>query len=640
MPTQPKITQPAYLIAGVLFTAIAFVAIVALFILGSKADVTTQEAHPGNAAPTVDLMYVAETSQGTDVGPAGIGAGFTTNEGLPKNIFVGGTITDLNGCHNLMQAAVTLYRSDLVDGQDCAADTNNCYHTTLYFPDDFDGCDTPDDTDVTFETSFSLPNYVDPTDAGSPYVDATWVALVNAEDSYEAQTSLSETYEINSMVAFNVPNAISYGTVALGADSSAIQLTFSNTGNRNVDSDVIALHDPLAQPTPIEGDMVSNLSGFDNIAASSVHYSLSALTAYESATAVSKIASTDLALALPQQTDDLTIPTTDTYWKLRMPASGVQGTYTNVVVFTAKAETVFSVATSTLNIGEPTAMVTQGGYIYVAASDPDIMNIYDNTDYSPTLVGTLTLPAGTDVHRAIAVSGDYAYLAGYATNLFYVVNISNKSNPQIVGSTGSGMDAPKSLAVSGNYVYVANAGGTFSVMNVTTPASPTKLTHITILGSLFDIAISGTKAYVANNSGQSLAIVDISNPATPSVQKTVSIPGFDAYGLTVSGNYAYVTSWNLGSMKVVDVSVPASASVVGTVSTGGGSNSVSISDNLAYVSSWNSNGVTVVDVSTPTAPVSVKTIPTGLNPIFVTTDMNAIYVANLVADNFMVMPKD
>ncbi|MBI5654784.1 hypothetical protein HZC53_03990 [Candidatus Uhrbacteria bacterium] len=538
MPTQPKITQPAYLLAGVLFTVIALVAIISLFMLRSKADVTTQEAYPGNAAPNVDSLYVAETSQGIDIGPAGIGDGFTTNEGAPKTIYVGGQLSDMNGCHNLMQATVTLYRSDIPGSQSCTSDTNNCYHTTLY-PEDFVGCDTPDDTNVTFETSFSMPNYVDPTDAGSPYEGVNWLAYVNVADNAEEQTVFTETFEVNSLAAFSVPNAINYGSVALGADSNAIQLTFSNTGNRNVDSDVIALHDPLAQPTPIEGDMVSNLSGFDNISASAVHYSLSALTAYESATAVSKTASTDLALGLLQQTDDLTIPTTDTYWKLRMPASGVQGTYTNVVVFTAKA----AATIGALDISSSLSYASSDG-VNVSYMDVDSNSVYVTAENSNTLM---------------------------------VVDMSDSANPVELTTLSNTLANETAIEYNGDHLILSSESATnnFQIIDVSVPATPTIVSTITaISGGVKDVAYDGFQyAYVVGGTDK-FVIVDMSNPASPTVVPgstlTIDYPvtGVERFGSTV---YVYamdsVSSPAHGYLYTINASTPGSPVILDTLQT-------------------------------------------------------------------------
>ncbi|MBI5654782.1 hypothetical protein HZC53_03980 [Candidatus Uhrbacteria bacterium] len=603
MPTQPKITQPAYLLAGVLFTAIALVAIVALFMLKSKADVTTQEAGAGNTAPTVDSMYVAETSLGTDIGPAGIGAGFTTNEGLPKNIFVGGTITDLNGCHNLMQATVTLYRSGILPGVSCTPDTNNCYHTTLYFPDDFDGCDTPDDTDVTFETSFSLPNYVDPTDAGSPNEPDTWVAAVNVADNAEEQMMLQETYEVASLAAFSVPNAINYGTLALGADSNAIELTFSNTGNRDVDSDVIALHDPLAQPTPIEGDMVSNLSGFDNIAASAVHYSLSALTAWESATAVSKTASTDLALGLVQQTEDLTIPTTDTYWRLRMPAAGVQGTYTNTVVFTAKAAGVvlpLDILSSTdysSSGGVETAYVDIGlnNTAYISSNTDNKVMIVDVSDTAnPVEISTLN---GT-ISNATAITkyGDYVYLSSQSSsNNLQIIDVSNTASPSIV-STMTVMDSGiTKIVVNDIYAYVIGydsvSGDTFKIVDVSNASSPSVVSgsgmnFTTSTG--MDLQYTGGYAYVYTSDASDgyLTAVDVSNASAPTAVSTLQT--YKDAKIAASLFYAFVVGNNsdfANTVQSIDISNPAEMTPVSSLTINNNTvNNVSVAGNILLVS--------------------------------------------------------
>ena len=59
--------------------------------------------------------------------------------------------------------------------------------------------------------------------------------------------------------------------------------------------------------------------------------------------------------------------------------------------------------------------------------------------------------------RAVAISGNYAYIIDQGANDFRVYDISDPTSPTQVGviSTGSG-STPLSLAVQGNYAYVLN----------------------------------------------------------------------------------------------------------------------------------------------------------------------------------------
>ena len=59
----------------------------------------------------------------------------------------------------------------------------------------------------------------------------------------------------------------------------------------------------------------------------------------------------------------------------------------------------------------------------------------------------------------IAVSGDYAYVASYASDAMVVIDISTPSNPTRVGEiTGvvNYLDYARGIAVSGDYAYVTS----------------------------------------------------------------------------------------------------------------------------------------------------------------------------------------
>jgi len=99
-------------------------------------------------------------------------------------------------------------------------------------------------------------------------------------------------------------------------------------------------------------------------------------------------------------------------------------------------------------------------------------------------------------------------------------------------------------------------------------------------GYAYDVAISSSYAYVAD-SGSGLQIIDISNPASPSIVGTYNTPGY-AYGVAISSSYAYVADGELG-LQIIDVSNPASPSIVGTYNTPDYATGVAISGSYAYV---------------------------------------------------------
>jgi hypothetical protein len=99
-------------------------------------------------------------------------------------------------------------------------------------------------------------------------------------------------------------------------------------------------------------------------------------------------------------------------------------------------------------------------------------------------------------------------------------------------------------------------------------------------GDAYDVAVSGSYAYVADGSS-GLEIIDVSNPSSPSFAGHWKTPS-SANGVAVSGSYAYVADY-IGSLEIIDVSNPKNPSPVGSCNTLGYAVDVAVSGNYAYV---------------------------------------------------------
>ena len=94
------------------------------------------------------------------------------------------------------------------------------------------------------------------------------------------------------------------------------------------------------------------------------------------------------------------------------------------------------------------------------------------------------------------------------------------------------------VAVSGSYAYVADYNSGLQIIDISNPASPSRVGSYDTPGYACGVAISGSYAYVADG-GSGLQIIDISNPASPSLVGTYNTPDY-ARGVAISGSYAYV----------------------------------------------------------------------------------------------------
>ena len=249
---------------------------------------------------------------------------------------------------------------------------------------------------------------------------------------------------------------------------------------------------------------------------------------------------------------------------------------------------------------------------------------------NPVLTGSVSDPVNLSGATATAVSGSYAYVTAYSAGQVTAVDISNPAAPVIAGNTGFHT----------------------SLLNAST---------INIVGNLAYVASKNRNASTTNNddgTGNSLTILDISNPGSPTVVGSVtdSTKLFGAYGIAVQGGFAYVAAQGClsgqpcpkpsvgNSFEVVNVSNPSAPAIVATLHNSAlpapwaGTNaldhadSVAISGNFAYVTASYSNRLTVIDISTPTSPRIVASLKTAglVFPTDVAVAGNDAYLADQV----------
>ena len=250
-----------------------------------------------------------------------------------------------------------------------------------------------------------------------------------------------------------------------------------------------------------------------------------------------------------------------------------------------------------------------GGYAFVASKNRNastssnddgtgnsltILDIQSNPAV-PAVVGTLHDSANLFGAYGVAVSGSYAYVASQgllggqptmpdtSAGSFSVISLSSLGSPAIVGhidnatlsgSYANALEHVTSVAISGNYAYLtAFDSDRLTVIDISNPASPTIVAslHDSVnLATPADVAVSGDYAYVADQTGSSntnLAVVDISNPLSPTVVGSV-VPQSElsgAYRVRVSGNFAYISASGTATVAAIDISDPTHPRVAGYV---------------------------------------------------------------------------
>ncbi len=164
------------------------------------------------------------------------------------------------------------------------------------------------------------------------------------------------------------------------------------------------------------------------------------------------------------------------------------------------------------------------------------------------------------------------------------------------------------------------------IVDVSDPANPVLLSSFKTPGWAFGVAISGTRAYVAD-AFMGLRVLDIANPLQPHELGGYEVAGGHAGSVMVAGSTAYVADRNSG-LRVMDVSDPAHPSQVGLYSPMGNAKEISISGSYAFVGAGNF-GLRIIDVSQPAHPVQTGALEIGEHADYLEVVTPYVYICTM-----------
>lgn len=174
-----------------------------------------------------------------------------------------------------------------------------------------------------------------------------------------------------------------------------------------------------------------------------------------------------------------------------------------------------------------------------------------------------------------------------------VIDIADPTAPRRVAEWGA--DRTMHAELRGTTAYLGSRR--FSIMDVTTLASPTLLGEIDLLDSITGaFAVAGDHAYVGTYDG-GLRVIDITSSSAPRLIATVN--NGPANGVAVCGNLAYVATYDHG-LQIFDISHPSAPLLLGGTAETGALYCVILVDDVAYVGG--NQGVHVVDISNVHSP--------------------------------------
>ena len=245
-----------------------------------------------------------------------------------------------------------------------------------------------------------------------------------------------------------------------------------------------------------------------------------------------------------------------------------------------------SISGSALYIVDTLAYIVNGdGFKVINISNPTFPYVEGQWSGPNSLMTDIKVVAGV------------AYVLGYYSdpnvgNLF-IVDVSDPSNPQLISDCnphGNGFTiyAEDSLVYMGGY-------NLFDIVNVSDPLSP-QTVYSSSLGTVFNIYVVDTLAYVLNDGGMNnyeLNIFNVSNPSSPQLVSEWHIGGGRVGEIFVEDGFAYLAGWE-GGFQILDVSDPLNVYEISCYdNTGntsiyltGGMTGLCVKNSIAYIPSW------------------------------------------------------
>jgi hypothetical protein len=172
--------------------------------------------------------------------------------------------------------------------------------------------------------------------------------------------------------------------------------------------------------------------------------------------------------------------------------------------------------------GFQTTLSEDGRTLYYATGGGGLHILDVSAPGAPTLLGTWSHPVPCDgcSVRAVALNWPYAYLADGAGGL-RVIDASDPAAPVLVASastTGSAL----SVRYAEGHAFALSATA-LDVFDVSTPATPTKVSSLAVPSFLGRLDLSGSVLAVSAG-GTGVLLIDISNPLAPALLRTVKTP--------------------------------------------------------------------------------------------------------------------
>jgi hypothetical protein len=239
----------------------------------------------------------------------------------------------------------------------------------------------------------------------------------------------------------------------------------------------------------------------------------------------------------------------------------------------------------------------------------DQIRTYDITNPAAPVLRS-TVSAWNYMDRLTTSDGDLYELGSGDTRVY---DFANPAAPTVLATIPQEFFFPYNLVISGSTALVSSLGSVYS-MNVSLPAAPTAaaLAYTSLELAISDMVIEQNRLYLASGdftNGARIEILDITNPAAPTLLGTRTIPERPEVMDVLESRVCVLD--DAAMLRVLDASVPGSVEAEGEIDLSsqiGSVFDVSVDAWGNFVFVAHDDGVSVVDVSRPWAPTLATTL--------------------------------
>ncbi|MBC76829.1 MAG: hypothetical protein CME64_12515 [Halobacteriovoraceae bacterium] len=271
------------------------------------------------------------------------------------------------------------------------------------------------------------------------------------------------------------------------------------------------------------------------------------------------------------------------------------------------------------NLDKADLVHVRGNHLYAGSKLIKLIDV--TTPSSPQTLSTITFQS--QVKAIVEQNGQALFISG--TGL-YIYDVSNFSNPVLVGSLDLWAVTPIKMTADGTTAYIAADDSGVLIVDISNPAAPTLLSSFDTVGRAKDIAFYNGHLLIADF-GNGLVVLDVSNPSTPGLVTTYASTVGYVYGLSLNGDVLVLDGES--EFEFVDIATPGTPATIADLDLDYQYlDRVSVaSDDVLYVSA-EERGVFLYDISDPVNPVHLGSYNTNGSVQDLSYENNYLYVAD------------